>query len=123
MSGSDKLFLKKLVEKELMRLVESPLAGEDEVDSAIADFEQKNSIKSVQSIATTFLKAIKKFEESTKDDHSSLKEHVSKELLELKNKLLQLVRDDNHAAGFVKQEVTPKKAPKKVTFKAVGKTL
>jgi hypothetical protein len=122
MSASDKLFLKKLVEKELTRLVESPGTG-DEVDSAIADFEQKNSIKSVQTVATTLLKALKKFEESVKDDHPSLNQHVSQELVGLKNKLIQLVKDDNHAAGFVKQEVTPKKTPKKVTFKPVGKTL
>lgn len=112
--------LRKLVLKELLSL---PLREGDEVDSALASFEQKNSIKAVQSIATTFLKAIKKFEESTKENHQSLAEHVSSELSGLKEKLLKIVKEDDHAAAYVKQEVTPRKVAKKVTFKPSGNTL
>jgi Flp pilus assembly CpaF family ATPase len=104
--------LKRLVIQELQSIKEG-----DEVDSALASFEQKNSIKVVQSIAMTFLKAIKKFEESTKDDHQSLAEHLSEELSGVKEKLLKLVQDDDTAAAYVKQEVTPRKVVKKVVFK------
>ena len=122
MSRNDKLFLRKLLEKEIVRLNEAAEAS-DEVDSALANLEQKNSVKAVQQVVSTLLKAIKKFEESTKDDHFSLRQHIDTELKGIKSKLLQIVKDDNFAAGFIKQEVTPRKQPKKVVFKPVGKTL
>ena len=45
------------------------------------------------------------------------------DLKNLKDKLLKLVQDDDHAAAYVKQEVTPRKVVKKVTFKPSGNTL